>query len=224
MTTTEPSLSQAGSAPQPGRRGAPRTSSWLPTWDLITTKNMEIRRRRGLISTVAVLIVAPTVVILGLRLLFHAIDPHSYGLADEGRTVMLSSHLLDEVERTCDAVAIVDHGRVIRQGPIAELTRGADAMVVQVDCAEPAEAARLIEQADARGGGREIEGAGIAAGTALTETGLTVTLPAGASRELIAAINRRLVLADIDVYGLHESRASLEEWFLSVTSRLGDPS
>ena len=31
---------------------------------------------------------------------------------------MLSSHLLDEVERTCDAVAIVDHGRVIRQGPI----------------------------------------------------------------------------------------------------------
>ena len=37
-------------------------------------------------------------------------------LAGEGRTVVLSSHLLDEVERTCDAVAIVDHGRVIRQG------------------------------------------------------------------------------------------------------------
>ena len=35
---------------------------------------------------------------------------------DEGRTVMLSSHLLDEVERTCDAVAIVDRGRVVRQG------------------------------------------------------------------------------------------------------------
>ena len=39
-------------------------------------------------------------------------------LVDEGRTVMLSSHLLDEVERTCNAVAIVDRGRVIRQGPI----------------------------------------------------------------------------------------------------------
>ena len=35
-------------------------------------------------------------------------------LVEEGRTVMLSSHLLDEVERTCDAVAIVDHGRVVR--------------------------------------------------------------------------------------------------------------
>ena len=39
---------------------------------------------------------------------------------EEGRTVMLSSHLLDEVERTCDAVAIVDHGHVIRQGTIEE--------------------------------------------------------------------------------------------------------
>ena len=46
-------------------------------------------------------------------------------LVAEGRTVMLSSHLLDEVERTCDAVAIVDHGQVISQGPIDELVRGA---------------------------------------------------------------------------------------------------
>ena len=88
-------------------------------------------------------------------------------LAGEGRTVVLSSHLLDEVERTCDAVAIVDRGRIVRQGPIDELIRGAGALVVQVDCAEPARAARLIDEA------------GIAAGTALTDAGLTVTLPAG---------------------------------------------
>src|SRR3954449_785182 len=43
-------------------------------------------------------------------------------LVGEGRTVLLSSHLLDEVERTCDAAAIVDQGRVIAQGAIAELT------------------------------------------------------------------------------------------------------
>ena len=55
--------------------------NWAPTWDLITTKNLEIRKRRGLIITVAVLIVAPTVLLYGLRLLFHAVDPHSYGLA-----------------------------------------------------------------------------------------------------------------------------------------------
>ena len=45
-------------------------------------------------------------------------------LVAEGRTVVLSSHLLDEVERTCDAVAIVDRGSVVRQGPIAELLGG----------------------------------------------------------------------------------------------------
>ena len=77
-------------------------------------------------------------------------------LADEGRTVVLSSHLLDEIERTCDAVAIVDHGRVIRQGPIGELTRGAGGGVVEVECAEPARAAQIITEA------------GLTAGTAVT--------------------------------------------------------
>ena len=45
----------------------------------------------------------------------------------EGRTVFISSHLLDEVEKTCDAAAIVDRGRVIVQGPIAELARAGSA-------------------------------------------------------------------------------------------------
>jgi ABC-2 type transport system ATP-binding protein len=130
-------------------------------------------------------------------------------LVSEGRTVMLSSHLLDEVERTCDAVAIVDRGRVIRQGPIDELVRGAGT-VVQVDCSDPAAAALVIEQA------------GIAAGTTIAEAGLTVTLQTGASRETVAEVNRRLVGSGISVYGLQEVRTSLEDWFLSVTSRLGD--
>ena len=37
-----------------------------------------------------------------------------------------------------------------------------------------------------------------------------------------AMINRRLVGAGISVYGLQQTRASLEEWFLSVTTRLGE--
>jgi hypothetical protein len=57
--------------------------AWLPTWDLITTKNLEIRKRRGLLITMVVLIVAPTVLFYGLRLLFHAVDPNTYGPAGE---------------------------------------------------------------------------------------------------------------------------------------------
>ena len=44
----------------------------------------------------------------------------------EGRTVFISSHLLDEVEKTCDAAAIVDRGKVVTQGAIAELAGGGE--------------------------------------------------------------------------------------------------
>ena len=183
--------------------------------DRVASYSMGMRQRLGV---AACLLAEPELLILDEPM--NGLDPAGMhemrtmiaSLAGEGRTVMLSSHLLDEVERTCDAVAIVDHGRVVRQGPIDELIRSAGAVAVQVDCAAPARAAQLIDEA------------GIAAGTALTDSGLTVALPAGASRDLIADINRRLVRADIDVYGLHETRASLEDWFLSVTSRLGDSS
>jgi ABC-2 type transport system ATP-binding protein len=183
--------------------------------DKVASYSMGMRQRLGV---AACLLGDPELLILDEPM--NGLDPAGMhemrtmitSLACEGRTVVLSSHLLDEVERTCDAVAIVDRGRVIRQGPIDELIRGAGAVVVQVDCAEPARAAQLIDQA------------GIAAGTAVADAGLTVTLPAGASRELVADINRRLVRADIDVYGLREIQTSLEDWFLSVTSRLGETS
>jgi ABC-2 type transport system ATP-binding protein len=183
--------------------------------DKVAAYSMGMRQRLGV---AACLLADPELLILDEPM--NGLDPAGMhemramiaSLAGEGRTVVLSSHLLDEVQRTCDAVAIVDHGRVIRQGSIDELIRGAGAAVVQVDCAEPARAAQLIDQA------------GIAAGTALTDTGLAVTLPARASREVVADLNRRLVRAEIDVYGLREVQASLEDWFLSVTSRLGEPS
>jgi ABC-2 type transport system ATP-binding protein len=181
--------------------------------DKVASYSMGMRQRLGVASC---LLADPELLILDEPM--NGLDPAGMhemrtmiiSLADEGRTVVLSSHLLDEVERTCDAVAIVDRGRVIRQGPIDELTRGAGAGTVQVDCADPARAARLIDEA------------GIAAGASLTDAGLTVALPAGASRELVADINRRLVGAGISVYGLQETRASLEDWFLSVTTRLGE--
>lgn len=43
-------------------------------------------------------------------------------LASDGRTIFVSSHLLNEVERTCTHVAIIKQGRIVHQGSIAELT------------------------------------------------------------------------------------------------------
>ena len=42
-------------------------------------------------------------------------------LGAEGRTVFVSSHLLGEVEQTCDGVAIIDRGRLVAQGPVADV-------------------------------------------------------------------------------------------------------
>ena len=97
MTTIEPSLSEGRSeAPEPGQRRTPRTGAWLPTWDLITTKNLEIRKRRGLMITMVVLIIVPTVLFYGLRLLFHAVDPHGYGLAGSPQFFSQATNLIDE--------------------------------------------------------------------------------------------------------------------------------
>ncbi|MGH3201083.1 MAG: hypothetical protein ACRDP5_03375 [Streptosporangiaceae bacterium] len=96
MTTTESALSEAAATPRPGRRRMPRTGVWLPTWDLITTKNLEIRKRRGLMITMVVLIIVPTVLFYGLRLLFHAVDPHGYGLAGSPQFFSQSTNLIQE--------------------------------------------------------------------------------------------------------------------------------
>src|SRR5213595_748648 len=53
---------------------------------------------------------------------------------DEARTVFLSSHLLDEVEKTADQVAIVDQGRIVVQGSVSEIASGGEpTLLVEVD-------------------------------------------------------------------------------------------
>ena len=93
--------------------------------DKVASYSMGMRQRLGV---AACLLGDPDLLILDEPM--NGLDPAGMhqmramirSLVGEGRTVMLSSHLLDEVERTCDAVAIVDRGRVIRQGPIDELS------------------------------------------------------------------------------------------------------
>jgi len=179
--------------------------------DRVSKYSMGMRQRLGV---AACLIGDPELLILDEPM--NGLDPAGMhemrdmilSLVAEGRTVVLSSHLLDEVERTCDAVAIVDRGNIIRQGPISELLAGAT-VVLQVDCSEPDRARALL---DATTIGVAIE---------VSPPGLGITLPAGTGRDVIAEINRVLVGGAISVYRLQEIQASLESWFLSVTSRLG---
>jgi ABC-2 type transport system ATP-binding protein len=92
--------------------------------DPVSAYSLGMRQRLGL---AACLLADPQLLILDEPM--NGLDPAGMretremlrDLAAQGRTIVLSSHLLDEVERTCDQVAVVDHGQVIRQGPIDEL-------------------------------------------------------------------------------------------------------
>ena len=125
----------------------------------------------------------------------------------EGRTVFISSHLLDEVEKTCDAAAIVDRGKVITQGPIAELAAGGVArheLIVGVDDLQ--RALGVLNGLQQVGDARESDGV------------LRVVLAGGL--ETAAEINASLVSAGVGVVRLEPVRHSLEQRFLEITQRL----
>jgi ABC-2 type transport system ATP-binding protein len=125
----------------------------------------------------------------------------------EGRTVFISSHLLDEVEKTCDAAAIVDRGKIITQGAIADLAAGGEArheLILGVD--------------DARLAQSTLDASGLVLETVPSHEGLHVVLTGGP--ETAAQLNTLLVRAGVGVMRLEPVRHSLEQRFLQITSRL----
>src|SRR5512132_813875 len=128
------------------------------------------------------------------------------GFVAEGRTVLLSSHLLDEVERICDHVAIVDRGRIVAAGAIDELAGGGEQVVLIATSDEEQALALLSEHRGVK--------------SAIAEAnGIRVTLTAH-SVEAQDDISRRLVLAALAIRRFEPARVSLEQRFLEITSRL----
>lgn len=120
------------------------------------------------------------------------------GLGGAGRTVLLSSHLMQEVEQVCGRVGVIHRGALVKEGTVDEL-RGGRSLVVR---AEPLDrAGRLLE-----------DFAGVSQ-VAARDGRLTVTT----DRADPAAINRALVSAGIAVSELRSERASLEDVFLDLT-------
>jgi hypothetical protein len=72
-----------GPAPDtiPAAQRGDHRGSWIPTWGMITTRFMELRKRRGLIIALIAVNIGIPVVFLAVRLISHAVDPKSYGPA-----------------------------------------------------------------------------------------------------------------------------------------------
>lgn len=125
--------------------------------------------------------------------------------AATGRTVLVSSHLLAEVEQTCSHVVVMHHGSVVADGVVAELVGSATALVVDIGDAangRRADIERAFAVAQAVPGAREVS---------RTSSGLTLEL-IGTPR---SALVRALVEAGLDVERV-APRRGLEEAFLAL--------
>jgi ABC-2 type transport system ATP-binding protein len=177
--------------------------------DRVKTYSLGMRQRLGIARC---LLADPELLILDEPM--NGLDPAGIqefrgfvrSFVSEGGTIVLSSHLLDEVEKTCDHVAIVDQGRIVVQGSIAELRDGGrHGAVVEVD--DPQRARKLI--------------AAHPAVERVTDDGseLRVELFDPAA---VPDLNRRLVEAGLAVRRLEPISPSLEQRFLEITTRLED--
>jgi ABC-2 type transport system ATP-binding protein len=127
-------------------------------------------------------------------------------LVDEGRTVFLSSHLLDEVEKTCDQAAVIDNGRLIASGSIASLVAGGGEHELDIGCDDPRLALDVLDGHQSVVAAHE------------TPDGVRLTL---SGEDGAAEINAELVRAGVAVFRLAPVRESLEHRFLEMTSRVG---
>lgn len=124
-------------------------------------------------------------------------------LRSKGTTVFLNSHLLSEIEITCDRVAFIKHGEVIRVNELKNLVEGETTVAIRANGLTPEIVAGLAEWGrDPRQDGDH----------------LTLTI---ASDSALPAINRFLVSKNIDVYALTPQRLSLEELFIQIVGTDG---
>ena len=109
------------------------------------------------------------------------------GYADRGGTVLLSSHLLNEIERVADEIIVIGHGRIVAQGTKEQLLAGAGTFVRSVD---DAALARALDDATVPAtalatGGLQVEAEPVDVGRVAAATGIAlVELRSGDSRGL----------------------------------------
>jgi ABC-2 type transport system ATP-binding protein len=117
----------------------------------------------------------------------------------QGRTVMLTTHYLDEAELLCDRVAIMDLGKILEIGAPAALVRGLDA------------ATRISVESGAIG---EAEARGLFDDAEVSDDGVSLTISTRNPSPVLAALADRNALRGLSVRG-----ATLEDVFLSLTGR-----
>lgn len=170
--------------------------------DRFATYSLGMKQRLGV---AAALLKDPQVLILDEPT--NGLDPQGRvdmralvrSLGHGSRTVVVSSHLLEDVERVCDRVGVLQHGRLIAEKPVAEL-RGPMALLVR---ASPMERARHVLEA-------------LCSPEAISREDGAFMVAAGPAVAPEAA--RRLIAAGVELTELRPTQRSLEAAFLELTA------
>ena len=120
-------------------------------------------------------------------------------LAGEGRTVLVSSHVLAEVQQTVDDVVIIANGRLVRQAPLTEL-EGPPAVVVRTPSPDP------------------LTGSLTAGGASVVRTGPDALRVVGPSPEQVGAA---AFAAGVELHELRAAESDLESIFLGLVAEQG---
>lgn len=129
-------------------------------------------------------------------------------LVDGGRTVLMTTHYMDEAERLCDRVAIFDHGKVIAEGTPAELIRslGAEHFIeIAWEGNWPPQATQIL---------RQLPGV-----LALSETGQNITISVDQPHRVLPQVVTALAECDVALTNLATRHATLEDLFVQLTGR-----
>ncbi|HLQ71658.1 MAG TPA: ABC transporter ATP-binding protein, partial [Bacillota bacterium] len=127
-------------------------------------------------------------------------------LTKDGISVIVSSHLLSEMQLICDRVAILQHGELISVDTIEEVDGKGDTdnMLVQFDVENPDEALEVIQTFFPN-----FE-------CGISGESLEISIP----KEQIPSVNEKLSASDISVYGIHTRKKTLEDKFLEMTKEV----
>jgi len=131
------------------------------------------------------------------------------GFKAEGRTVLLTTHYMDEAEKLCDRLAVMDHGRIIAEGTPRELISrlGGDHVIeLSVDRAPESRFAPGLLQA-------------LPSVTSVHEEGERLVVAVGEPHRAIPELLDLLARQDAELLSLTTRHASLEDVFVSLTGR-----
>jgi ABC-2 type transport system ATP-binding protein len=182
--------------------------------DLYRTYSLGMKQRLGI---AAALIGEPTLLILDEPT--NGLDPAGIrdmrglvrSLAQGGPSVLISSHLLAEVQQVCDWLVVIEQGRRVFQGPTARLLAGGDRLTL--GCEHVADLPRLLALLARRGLAATRDGDRVQVDLAEVSASGSAAGLAG----MLGEINRAAMAEQLTLVQLTVSHASLEDRYLALT-------